>query len=95
MQEQRCELSEWRQNNPDTHKPQYTKKPHVPSRPIKSKQILTLVSQQVAAEMQKYNRSAHVDITNTVDKATADDEQHLKLMVQSAVAEHFATGETS
>ena len=50
-----------------------------------------LVSQQVAAKMQKYNRSAHVDITNTADKATADDEQHLKSMVQSTVAEHFAT----
>ena len=50
-----------------------------------------LVSQQVAAEMQKYNRSAHVDNANTVDKAAADDEQHLMSMVQSAVAKHFAT----
>ena len=50
-----------------------------------------LVSQQVTAEMQKYNRSAHIDNTNTVDKATADDEQHLMSMVQSAVAKHFAT----
>ena len=91
MQEQRHELSKWRQNNPDTHRPSYVKKPHVPSRPTKSKQILILVSQQVAAEMQKYNRSAHIDNTNTADKATADDEQHLMLMVQSAVAKHFAT----
>ena len=50
-----------------------------------------LVSQQVAAEMQKYNRSTHVDNTNTADKATADQEQHLMSMVQSAVAKHFAT----
>ena len=26
--EQRHELSEWRQNNPDTHKPSHVKKPH-------------------------------------------------------------------
>ena len=50
-----------------------------------------LVSQQVAAKMKKYNQSAHVGSTNTVDKATADDEQHLMTMVQSAVAKHFAT----
>ena len=50
-----------------------------------------LVSKQVAAEMQKYNKSAHVDSINIVDKAAADDEQHLVLMVQSAVAKHFAT----
>ena len=77
MQEQCHELSEWRQNNPDTHRPSYVKKPCVPSRPTKSKQISMLVPQQVPAEMQKYNRSAHVDNTNTADKATADDEQHL------------------
>ena len=41
--------------------------------------------------MQKYNRSIHVDNTNTADKATADQEQHLMSMVQSAVAKHFAT----
>ena len=41
--------------------------------------------------MQKYNRSAYVDNTNTVDKATADEEQHLMSMVQSTVAKHFAT----
>ena len=90
-QEQCCELSKWRQNSPDAHKPSYVNKPHVPGRPTKSKQILLLVSQQVAAKMQKYNRSAHVNNTNTADKATADDEQHLMLMVQSAVAKHFAT----
>ena len=41
--------------------------------------------------MKKYNKSAHIDSTNTADKAVADDEQHLMLMVQSAVAKHFAT----
>ena len=41
--------------------------------------------------MQKYNRSAHTDNTNTADKATADQEQHLMSMVQSAVTKHFAT----
>ena len=50
-----------------------------------------LVSKQVAAEMQKYNKSAHVDSINIADKAAADDEQHLVSMVQSAVAKHFAT----
>ena len=58
MQEQRHELSEWRQNNPDAHEPSYVKKPCVPSRPTKSKQISTLVSQQVAAEIKKYTTSA-------------------------------------
>ena len=91
MQEQCCELSKWRLNNPDTHKPSYVKKPHIPNRPTRTKQISTLVSKQVAAKMQKYNRSAHVDSTNTADKAAADDEQCLMLMVQSAVAKHFAT----
>ena len=63
----------------------------VPGRSTKFKQISTLVSQQVAAEMQKYNRSAHVGNMNIADKATADQEQHLMLMVQSAVTKHFAT----
>ena len=80
-QEQHRELSKWRLNNPDAHKPSYVKKPHVPDRPTRSKQISMLVSQQVAAKMQKYNRSAHVDITNTAGKAAADDEQHLMLVV--------------
>ena len=30
MQEQRRELSEWRLNNPDAHKPSYVKKPRGP-----------------------------------------------------------------
>ena len=88
MQEQCHELSEWRQNNPDAHKPSYVKKPHVPSRPTKSKQISTLVPQQVAAKIKKYSTSAE-DRTNTVDTSTADDDQHLKSIVQSAVAKHF------
>ena len=91
MHEQRHELSEWRQNNPDAHKPSHAKKPHATGGSTKSKQILTLVAQQVATEMKKYNPSAHVGSTNTADKATADDKQHLMSMVQSAVAQHFAT----
>ena len=91
MQEQCHELSEWRQNNTDTHKPSYVKKPCVPNRPTRSKQILTLVSKQVAAKMQKYNKSAHIDSTNSADKAAVDDGQHLMSMVQSTVAKHFAT----
>ena len=87
--EQCRELSEWQQNNPDAHKPSYAKKPHVTGGPTKSKQISTLVSQQEAAKMKKYNQSAHVGSTNTADRATADDEQHLMSMVQSAVAKHF------
>ena len=50
-----------------------------------------LVSQQVAAEMKKYNLSVHVSSTNTEAKASADDEKHLMAMVQSAVSQHFAT----
>ena len=53
-----------------------------------------LVSQQVAAEMKKYNPSAYVGSTNTADKAAADDEEHLMLMVQSAVSKHFTTQPT-
>ena len=45
------------------------------------------VSQQVAAKIWKYTTSA-CDRRNTVD-TTADDDQHLKSIVQSAVAEHF------
>ena len=89
--EQCHELIEWRQNNPDAHKPSYAKKPCATGGPTKSKQILTLVSQQVAAKMKKYNQSTHVGSTYTADKAEADDEQHLMLMVQSAVAKHFVT----
>ena len=47
-----------------------------------------LVSQQVAAEIKKYTTSAH-NRTNTVDTSTADDDQHLKSIGQSAVANHF------
>ena len=89
--EQCCELSEWRQNNPDVHKPSHVKKPHATGGPTKSKQISTFVAQQVAAEMKKYNPSAHVGSTSTAEKTTADDKQHLMSMVQSAVAQHFAT----
>ena len=41
--------------------------------------------------MKKYNPSAHVGSINTAEKTTADDKQHLMSMVQSAVAQHFAT----
>ena len=70
---------------PDAHKPSHAKKPCATGGSTKSKQISTLVAQQVAAEMKKYNPSAHIASTNTVDKATADDKQHLMSMVQSAV----------
>ena len=88
MHEQCHELSEWQQNNPDAHKPSYVKKPHVPNRPIKSKQIPMLVSQQVAAKIKRYTTSAH-NRMNTVDTSTADDDQHLKSIVESAIANHF------
>ena len=91
MQEQCREWSEWRQNNSDAHKPSYVKEPRVPGRPTKSKQISMLVSQQVAAKMQKYSKSAHVDSTTIADKVAAEAEQHFVSMVQSAVAKHFAT----
>ena len=94
MHEQRRELSEWRQDNHDAHKPTYVKKsshvkkPRVTRGPVKSKQISMIVSQQVAAEMQKYNPSAYIGRTNTEAKASADDEKHLMVMVQSAVSKH-------
>ena len=88
MQEQCHELSEWRQNNPDAHKPSYVKKPCAPSRPTKSKQISALISQQVAAEIQKYTTSPR-NRPHTVDNPMADQDIHLKSIVQSAVAEHF------
>ena len=53
-----------------------------------------LISQQVAAEMKKYNPSAYVGSTNTAEKAAGDDEQHLMSMVQSAVSKHFTTQPT-
>ena len=98
--EQRCELSEWQQDNPDAHKPSHVKKPSYAKKPcvtggsVKSKQISMLVSQQVAAEMKKYNPSAYVGSTDTADKAAADDEQYLMSMVQSAVSKHFMTQTT-
>ena len=100
MHEQRRELSEWRQDNPDAHKPSHVKKPSYAKKPrttggsVKSKQVLMLVSQQVAAEMKKYNPSAYVGSTNTVDKAAADDEEHLMSMVQYAVSKQFMTQPT-
>ena len=96
MHEQRHELSEWRQDNPDAHKPthvkkpSHAKKPRVTGGPVKSKQILMLVSQQVAAEMKKYNPSAQVGSTNNKGKTSADDEKHLMALLQSAVSQHFA-----
>ena len=93
-------MSEWQQDNPDAHKPSHIKKPSYAKKPcatggsVKSKQISMLVSQQVAAEMKKYNPSAYVGGMNTADKAAADDEQHLMLMVQSAVSKHFMTQTT-
>ena len=96
MHEQHHELSEWRQDNPDAHKPthvkkpSHAKKPHVTGGPAKSKQISMLVSQQVAAKMTKYNPSAHISSTNIEGKASADDEEHIMAMVQSAVSKHFA-----
>ena len=89
--EQCHELSEWGQNNPDAHKPSHVKKPRATGGPTKSKKISMLVAQQVAAEMKKYNPSAHIGNTNTAGKTTGDDKQHLMSMVQSAVAHHFAT----
>ena len=98
--EQRRELSEWRQNNPDAHKPTHVKKPphakktRITGGPVKSKQISMLVSQQVAAEMKKYNPSAHAGSMNTDGMASADDDEHLMAMVQSAVSKHFAAQTT-
>ena len=79
--EQRCELSEWQQDNPDAHKPthvkkpSHVKKPRVTGGPVKSKQISMLVSQQVAAKMQKYNPSSYIGSTSTKGKASADDKK--------------------
>ena len=90
MCEQCHELSEWQQNNPDTHNPSYVKKPCGPDKSSWSKQILTLVSKQVAAEIQKYNKSAHINTALTSQKGAANDEQYLMSVVESAVAKHFA-----
>ena len=91
IREQCHELSEWQQNNPDAHKPSYVKKPCVPDRSTRSKQISTLVSKQVTAEIQKLNKSAHIGTALTAQKGAANDEQYLMSVVQSAVAKHFAT----
>ena len=53
-----------------------------------------LVSQQVAAEMKKYNPSAHVGSTHIEGKASMDNDEHLMVMVQSAVSKHFAAPPT-
>ena len=98
--EQHRELSEWRQDNPDAHKPSHVKKPSHAKKSratrgsVWSKQILMLVSKQMGAEMKKYNPSAYIGSTNTADKAAADDEQHHMSMVQSAVSKHFTTQPT-
>ena len=76
------------QNNPDALKPSYVKKPHATRRPTKSKQISTLVSQQVAAEIQKHTTSPR-DRPCTVDIPMVDQDTHLKSIMQSAVAKHF------
>ena len=91
MHEQRHEFSEWRKNNPDAHKPSYIKKPCGTDKSTRSKQISTLVSKQVAAKIQKPNKSAHIDITLTAQKAAPNNEQYLMSLVQSTVAKHFAT----
>ena len=78
---QRHELSEWLQDNPNAHKlthvkkPSHAKKPRITGGSVKSKQILVLVSQQVAAKMKKYNPSTHVGSTNPEGKASADEEK--------------------
>ena len=95
MRKQHRELGEWRQNNPDAHKSSFTKKYHGTDKSTQSKQILTLVSKQVAAEMQKLNQSANVDTTLTAQKSAPNDEQYLMSVVQSAVANHFATPPTA
>ena len=99
--EQRRELSEWQQDNPDAHKPthvkkpSHAKKPRLTGGPVKPKQISMLVSQQVAAEMKKYNPSAHVGSTNNKGKTSADDEKHLMAVVQSAVPSTLSLRPTS
>ena len=91
---QHRELGEWRQNNPDTHKSSFTKKSCGTNKSMRSKQISTLVSKQVAAEMQKLNQSINVDTTPTAQKPAPNDEQYLMSVVQSAIAKHFATPPT-
>ena len=86
MQEQCHELSEWRQNNPDAHKPSYAKKPSATGGPTKTRQISSMqVSQQVADKIQKYTTSPRDRMPNPM----ADQDPHLKSIMQSAVAKHF------
>ena len=98
--DQRCELSKWRQNNPDAHNPTHAKKPphakkaRVTGGPGKSKQISILVSQQVAADMKQYNPSTHAGSMNPEGKASTDDDVHLMAMVESAVSKHLAAWST-
>ena len=68
--------------------------PVQPGGPVKSKQISMLVSQQVAAKMEKYNSSAHISSTHIEGNASMDDDDHLMAMVQSAVSKHFAAPPT-
>ena len=91
MCEQCRELSEWRQNNPDSHKPSYIKKPGGPEKLSRSKQILTLVSKQVVAEIQMLNKSIHVNTTFAAQKAAPNNEQYLMSVVQSTAAKHITT----
>ena len=56
-----------------------------------SNQISTLVSKQLAAKIQKLNKSVRVDTTLTAQKAAPNDEQYLMSALQCAVAKHFAT----
>ena len=53
-----------------------------------------LISQQVAAEMEKYNSSAHIGSTHIEGSALKDNDEHLMEMVQSAVSKHFAASPT-
>ena len=97
MREQCCELGKWRQNNPGTHKSSFTKKSRGTNKATQSKQISTLISKQVAAEMQKFNQSINVDTTTTSpsSKSAQNNEQYLMSVVQAAVAKHFAAPPTT
>ena len=97
MREQCCERGKWRQNYPGTHKSSFTKKSRGTNKATQSKQISTLISKQVAAEMQKFNQSINVDTTTTSpsSKSAQNNEQYLMSVVQAAVAKHFATPPTT
>ena len=62
---------------------------------MQSKQISTLVSKQVAAEIQKLNKSTNIDTTLTAQKSAPNNEQYLMSVVQSTIAKHFATPPTT